>query len=245
MDTWTEPMSNSGQDAGPPEFDPEDEIDELFGRANENPTRTGCPPHDVLIALAEKRVPIGDPAYEHLAKCSPCYREFRRLQQSGSASTPRFVIPRIAWIGVAAAVLAIVVTGAMWMVGALRRHEPPGGPIPERSVAAAEQQVHVDLRNYSVTRNDQQRQLEPVPLERGRLRLTILLSVGSEPGEYDVQLLDSSLRSRASARGQAVIKEFVTTLHTSIDLQSVSPGAYQLALRHSGDDWHLFPATVR
>lgn len=238
-------MSNSGQDAGPPEFDPEDEIDELFGRANENPTRIGCPPPDVLIALAQKRVPIGDPAYEHLAKCSPCYREFRRLQQTGSGWPRRFSIARIAWVGAVAAVV-IVVVGALWMVGPLRRREPPGVLIPERSAPPAEQQVRVDLRNYSVTRNDQQpRQLEPVPLVRGRLRVTILLPVGSEPGSYDVQLLDSSLRSQASATGQAVIKEFVTTLHTSIDLRSVSPGAYQLALRHSGEDWRLFPAAVR
>lgn len=238
-------MSNSGQGAGPPEFDPEDEIDELFGRANENPTRDGCPPHDVLIALAHKQVPIGDPAYEHLAKCSPCYREFRRLQQTGSQETRGWSLTQIAWVGAAAAVVLIVV-GALWMVGPFRRREPPNGATLEQSSPPAEQQVRVDLRNYSVTRNDQQhRQLEPVPLARGRLRVTILLPVGSEPGQYDVQLLDSSLRSRASATGQAAIKEFVTTLHASIDLQPVSPGAYQLALRHSGEDWRLFPATVR
>ena len=116
----------------------------------------------------------------------------------------------------------------------------------EQSPPLVEQQVRVDLRNYSVTRNEQQqRQLEPVPLARGRLRVTILLPVGSEPGHYDVQLLDSALRSQASATGQAEIKEFVTTLHTSIDLHSMTPGAYQLALRHAGDDWRLFPAVVK
>src|SRR5437762_11045020 len=91
-----------------PEFKPEDEIDELFARANLNPNRVGCPPRDVLIALARKQRPITDPAYEHLAKCSACYREFRSLQQTANqqwAST-RF------WIA-AAAILILAAAGTI------------------------------------------------------------------------------------------------------------------------------------
>ena len=61
-----------------------DELDEVLGRANPNPDRMGCPPRETLIALARRAQPIGDPAYEHLLKCSPCYREFRSLQRSDS-----------------------------------------------------------------------------------------------------------------------------------------------------------------
>lgn len=59
----------------------EDEIDEVLGRANPNPKREGCPARDVLIALSRRERPIGDPSYEHLVRCSPCYREVRALQQ--------------------------------------------------------------------------------------------------------------------------------------------------------------------
>jgi len=42
-------MADERQAGKSPEFTPEDEIDELFARANANPTRVGCPTRDVLI----------------------------------------------------------------------------------------------------------------------------------------------------------------------------------------------------
>ena len=79
----------------PPNFKPRNVFDRLFGFANPNPARAGCPPAEVLTALAEKRLPIRHPAYEHLLECSPCYRagrvllwarpRRRRRQQPGNA----------------------------------------------------------------------------------------------------------------------------------------------------------------
>lgn len=56
-------------------------IDEVFATANPNPDRVGCPTSDVLTELATRQRTIGDPAYAHLTRCSPCYREFRELQK--------------------------------------------------------------------------------------------------------------------------------------------------------------------
>jgi hypothetical protein len=77
-------MTNRGQrdDVG---FLVEDEIDLLFLRGNPNPTREGCPPRDALRALARRPGSIHDPAYGHLAGCSPCFREFRAWQQIDAA----------------------------------------------------------------------------------------------------------------------------------------------------------------
>jgi hypothetical protein len=44
--------------------------------------------------------------------------------------------------------------------------------------------------------------MAPVSLPVGLVDLTLLLPVGSEPGTYDIQLLDSDLRSRATAAGE-------------------------------------------
>jgi len=66
----------------PAAFIVEDVVDQLFGRGNPNPRRVGCLPRDTLIALARKERDIGDPGYEHLAACSPCYRAFRAIQQT-------------------------------------------------------------------------------------------------------------------------------------------------------------------
>src|SRR5262249_62268433 len=75
------PMANR-QSPDATGFKAENEIDLVLGNANPNPSRVGCPPRDALIALARRNRPIDDPAYDHLIKCSPCYREVRALQQS-------------------------------------------------------------------------------------------------------------------------------------------------------------------
>lgn len=238
-------MADDAARLGPIDFQPQDEIDEVFSRANPNPTRAGCPSHDALAAAASKQLPIGDPTYEHLAKCSPCYREFRRLQQTAQQSSRRSLFGRTGWLTAAAAVV-LIVGGAVWLLrpGGVRLTQGVA-PAPP-TMAAAAQPLQLDLRNYSVSRTDGQAPKQPpVELVRGSLNLTILLPVGSEPGPYDTQLLDSSLRSLSSTTGQARIEDFVTTLRTTMDLRSVPSGAYQLALRHQGDDWRLFPAVVK
>src|SRR4029450_4341511 len=78
-------MTNGGQRPDPTDFRIENEMDLLFGRAHPNPAREGCPPPELLRRLARRELPIGDPAYDHFAKCSPCYKELRTLQQADAA----------------------------------------------------------------------------------------------------------------------------------------------------------------
>lgn len=56
-----------------------DDIDEVLSRANPNPERIGCLSRETLVELSRREQPIGDPAYEHLLRCSPCYRDFKAL----------------------------------------------------------------------------------------------------------------------------------------------------------------------
>jgi hypothetical protein len=59
------------------------EIDVVFGLANPtNPDRVGCPSRDALVALSRRERPIGDLAYDHLTRCSPCYLDVRTLQEA-------------------------------------------------------------------------------------------------------------------------------------------------------------------
>ena len=63
-------------------------VEELFSHGHPNPERKGCPSHDVLVSLARKERPIGDPAYDHLFTCSPCWlavRELKEVADIGSA----------------------------------------------------------------------------------------------------------------------------------------------------------------
>ena len=78
-------MTDGGQRPDPSGFQIENEMDLLLGRAHPNPTREGCPPLELLRRLAGREFPIGDPAYDHFAKCSPCYRSYARYNRR----TPR------------------------------------------------------------------------------------------------------------------------------------------------------------
>src|ERR1051325_232793 len=104
-------MANSQPDEQPPKLRRPDEIDEIFGRANPNPNREGCPPKDVLIALAAKQRPLDDPAYVHLTRCSPCYLEVRALQE-GFARARRRRLSALA----AVAMLALAISASLWLL---------------------------------------------------------------------------------------------------------------------------------
>ena len=79
---------------------------------------------------------------------------------------------------------------------------------------------------------------------RSRLGPVQKLVVGSEPGPYELQLLDAHLQSRSAASADAILQDFVTRLTADLDLRSLPSGAYQLAVRRTGEDWQLFPARV-
>jgi hypothetical protein len=80
---------------------------------------------------------------------------------------------------------------------------------------------------------------------RDRVNATILLPFGSSPGAYEIRILDGDLRVRASAKGSAEIRNYVTTLEAPIDLSAVDVGDYQLTLRRDGGEWQMFPLRVR
>lgn len=239
-------MANERQSPDEHEFTAENEIDLVLGSANPNPERVGCPPRDVLAALARRERPATDPAYDHLIKCSPCYREVRRLQQAAGERRVEATAPRPWWPAAAAAVVVLgVAIGAWWLWSGPGREPARSSPAPLESQAPASITAQLDLRKYSVLRSDaQQPAPEPLTLPRGRVTATILLPIGSEPGEYETQLLDGDLRSRASASGVAEIRDFVTTLQVTLDTTSLPPGAYQLAVRREGQEWRLFPISV-
>jgi hypothetical protein len=227
-------MTNGGQRPDPSGFRIENEMDLLFGRAHPNPTREGCPSAELLARLAHRELPIGDPAYDHIGKCSPCYQGIRAIQQADAARLAAAKRKRLVWA--AAAVLAIAIGGS-WF--ALRQTRDTGGTAV--STAGVEQQARLDLRPFAVTRGDE-RAKEPagLVLSRARLKITIQLPVGSEPGEYEVQVLDANLKSRASSTGKAAIIDYVTTLETTLDTSALPAGGYQLAIRREGYDWQLF-----
>ena len=236
-------MANQAQQPDPSAFNSGDDIDEILGRANPNPRTGGM----------------------SSARCSDCAGAPGAADWRSGVRAPRKVFAVLP--GVPRASAGRRVEQLRWRRassldgcsccprdsrrGCLVSTFPTAGP-RGRSAAAPEQvsatdlQAELDLRNYSVTRSEQtQSPPPPLSLQRGRLNVTILLPVGSEPGPYEVQVLDSELRSQATASGQADIKNYITTLQTTLDLRSLPPGIYQLALRRQGDEWRMFPARLK
>jgi hypothetical protein len=224
-------MSNGGPRPDPSGFQIENEMDLLLGRAHPNPTREGCPPADLLLRLARRELPIGDAAYDHIGKCSPCYQELRTIQQTDAArrgTTRR----RLAWA--AAAVLVLSVGAGAWLL------TRGGNP------SAAAVNAQLDLRPYAVARGETQpADRPPLELPRDLVLVTLLLPTGSEPGPYDVQMRNGSATANVAAQGNAELRDQVTRLQVPLDLAKLSRGAYQLAVRRHGDDWQTFPVQLR
>lgn len=233
-------MTNDGQRSDPLRFQIENEMDLLLGRAHPNPERVGCPPREMLVSLSRRELPIGDPAYDHLSQCSPCYQEFRALQQGDAAArTSAARRKRLAYA--TAAVLVLAVAGS-WF--ALRGDN--GAPVSAPTVNETVPQVaSLDLRPLAVTRSEEQKSAGPLEVPRGRVKATILLPVGSSPGVYEVRILDRDLRVRTSITASAEIRNYITTLEATLDTNGLDAGDYQLTLRREGGEWQMFPLRVR
>src|SRR3982751_4596980 len=127
-------MTNGGQRPDPTDFRIENEMDLLFGRAHPNPAREGCPPPELLRRLARRELPIGDPAYDHFAKCSPCYKELRTLQQADAEKLS--VARRRRTILAAAAVVVMAIAGTWFMTRPASRTAPVPVLTPSTQTAA-------------------------------------------------------------------------------------------------------------
>jgi len=62
-----------------------DVIDMFFAKANPNPERKGCPARESLNGIADKTLPLDNPAWLHLAHCSPCYNDLERFKEAHRA----------------------------------------------------------------------------------------------------------------------------------------------------------------
>lgn len=240
-------MANDAQRDGGPRYEAEHEIDLLLGGAHPNPTREGCPPREALVALARRQVPVGDPIGEHVSQCSPCYREMRAIQQAEGirpADEPR--ASRSWWPAAAAAVLVVAAGLVAWLVYGNRPPAPSPSPVPGQVVAEAEPvEVTLDLRKYSVTRSDAPAEdLPPLVLPRAKVRLTLLLPVGSEAGEYEVRVVGQEAEVVARAVVKAEKTGFLVRLVATLELVAAKPGSHQLITRRRTEEWTRYEVRV-
>jgi hypothetical protein len=204
-------------------------LDTIYSAAEPNSDRVGCPPREALRELAVRTRSLSDPLWDHVMECAPCRIDVREMGRE------RPVVPMRSTarsLGLATAAILVVIIGA----GAWLLTRGSGAPTP----------VAGDLRQYAVMRSDQQQPSEPaLDLPRRRVRLTLLMPNGSEPGHYELEVRGSDGLMRATASGDASLQDFITRLSADIDLRSAPRGTCQLAIRRTGEDWQRFPIRLQ
>jgi hypothetical protein len=124
--------------------------------------------------------------------------------------------------------------------------EPPPPVAEERQPDIQLQAATLDLRPLEPTRGEAKTGL-PVPvLTRANLRLTLLLPVGSSEGDYEFEIRDERGELQLRGSGNAIIRDYITTIETDLDLRSIRPGRLVLAIRRGGDSaWRTYSFEVQ
>lgn len=210
----------------------EEQINEAFKAAAlnnfPNPDRVGCPTDKRLLHdLAAKKLRPTHPFVQHVAECSPCFRELQELKEHSKHDRT--------WKVVGAAAAVVLAATAFWF---WERRLPPANSV--------EQLATIDLRPADVMRSPKavERRLS-FSLSRGKLVLSVFLPVGAAEGHYELKLLNDSLQPVWSGDGNASIRGHVLTISTNIDTSALTAGTYSFWLRRPGRDWQQYRVDLR
>lgn len=161
-----------------------------------------------------------DEILAHLGACDRCIALLRAMRER------RILIRRTSLVFAVAAVLAIAVWARL-----------------DRSSSISNAVATIDLRLASPTRGSENNNgADTVTARRkeaGRLR--IILPIGGE-GKYDCQILRTGqIVPLLRSSGEALLENHDVVLNLPVELGSLMPGRYSLALRHEGSEWVYYP----
>jgi len=229
-----------------------------------NPDRKNCPGTSVLHAIATKRISMVDPAHEHVARCSPCFRELMDMRRT--LQRRRMFFWAMGTTATATVLFGIWLTyfGSRGPDGTVRppvaRSESPSessravqpgnaAQTPAPTPPPQPNEALLDLRNASVSRSvgslESNSNMPPIEIHRGLLALTVQLPTGSDVGLYEVEIRDSNQQPIRAARGRAEFQNGITKLLLNVDLQSVRPGEYEFRWRPADLSWRSHQILVR
>jgi len=184
---------------------------------------------------------------EHLTCCSPCFAEYERLLRRDKFSKNLKILALCAS-------LLITVGLAVWFYAfrgeqGLRQTEPAivqKEPPPQAPPTPFEVAL-VDLRNRSPVRGEQGTPSDRnvvTSLPTRRLDLSIYLPIGSEEGQYEIQILREAETPLVALRGSATFKDHNVVLRLRTDLMGLDPGPYLLGLRKANFQWTYYPIAL-
>ena len=239
----------------------DDLLDDFLLEAHPNPERKGCPDDETLRALAEDRLPPGQPVLQHLASCSECYAEYRNYRQDwkelGGKDASRAVspIPGRHWLARAkplywaiAAVLLLCIGGGV----VVYRDHQQANSAPQPTMATNRPvDAKVDLFSsgtFRGTGDDDTMPLSEVSLPSATVNLSVVLPRFSESGSYKVVVSRDKVGQQviAEGAGQGIDEAGRITVRVSLDLRSARSGTYFLAtVRGTDNGTYYYPLKIK
>jgi hypothetical protein len=199
-----------------------------------NPDHRGCPDPSAVRKLARRSIPLRETAdlVDHIATCAPCfdvYTRFRRHLRLARAGGP----------------ILLVVAGLVALMAWWPHSRTPGPHQQERAqvtTAVPIENAMLDFREMSAARSAETgHHSEPPPrIRKAYIELTILLPLGSDDGEYSLELRNSAGAVLISAPGAARWDGAAEKLITRLDLRGLAKGEYALALRQGDSSWRTY-----
>ena len=218
-----------------------------------NPNRDGCPSRSSLQAMAyrDRGLTLQDLPASHVVRCSPCFQEYSYFRRM------RLFVRGLQVTGATLGLAAIVFIGLLVWHHDLRcaeqtisakvlpkRHgpanstdlAPPVAPLP----------LTVDLAVFSPSRGEGNEPAKKVHLPQKLLKVTLLLPLGLDAGEYEIRLENSVGTATLSkhAVGRVNSDDGVTALELEMDLAKATKGNFSLMIRPPGSAWRTYPVVV-
>jgi hypothetical protein len=213
-----------------------------------NAERTGCPVREALRSVACKSAGDSESrnVVDHLTCCSPCFAEYEYLVH-------RAKVWKSAKLLALCATLMITVGLATWFYVFRADHQRAPQPTvvqkepsPQQPTPNNFEMAVLDLRNRSPIRGDRQpsNSDELTSLPTRRLELSVYLPIGSEEGEYEMQILRNADPPLVTQKGTASLRDQNVVVHIRTDLTGISPGRYLLRLRRANFGWRYYPVSL-
>jgi hypothetical protein len=217
-----------------------------------NPTREGCPNSSTLRAMANRDRQLGlkDLPLSHVVSCSPCFQEYARLRRMS------VLVRGLQVMAASLVVLAVLFAAARFVWNFTRerggssisqehRTQPQPHVTGQAPPPMAPLAMTVNLGSFSPTRGeDAKDSTNKIHLPPKLLRVSFLLPVGMEPGEYTLRLEDSAGTVLKDTRAVGRLNDGMTSVEVELDLAGVFRGNFSLIIRPPGLSSRKFAVVV-
>jgi hypothetical protein len=221
--------------------------------------------HDQFdVTLEDQDLLRNDELISHLVACSPCFRRHAACRER-LRNRNRLKIAALSTAAVLLLVFAVLTVRnfsvAPGQTGISRQNVPPRVPEPK---AQTENQARaqpegstvtskpdewvvatLDLRDFSGSRGEGERQPRMRDLPRKRLALRVLLPIGSPSGKYEIALRDLDGAFSLAATADAHVRAGETSAQANLDLTEAPASPLRFGVRRPGADWAWIDVRVR